>query len=350
MIQSQKQSRRFCNVKRIHGFKELFWPTQKTLKSLRFGSTLLLSGAPGAGKTTFALSTVRAMMAHASRVMMRRQLCGLPTEKTIAYYISSEVDAEKLDANFGEFEWFERVKDPSEGTKDYFKFRIDDPSPDATNFYCITPMLEVDRPVPSPEELVNSIFNRIAHTLIPSEAPAEGAKIYVIIDSITALLKGCEQPGEERRLTHEIMRRLRNRFDKENLALTVLLAEQEHRSQEQAPTMALHGSTQPSVEDYLADIVFRLYTRSMPLGRRARILEVVKSQGANMALGEHTWQIMSHDNVEAILQGKSFQEKIRHQCFESLTGITAPGGSPWGGIIIFPRPRLADKDDKVDRR
>lgn len=350
MTQSQPQSDDFCNVESIHGFKELFWPTQKPVTSLRFGSTLLLSGAPGAGKSTFALSTVRAMMAHASRAMEERREKNLETEKTIAYYISSEVDAEKLDANFGEFKWFERVKRPNEGTKNFFKFRIEDPSPDATNFYCITPMLEVDRPVPSPEELVNSIFNRIAHTLIPSEAPAEGAKIYVIIDSITALLKGCEQPGEERRLTHEIMRRLRSRFDKENLALTVLLAEQDHRSQEQAPTMALYGSSQTSVEDYLADSVFRLYARSMPLGRRARILEVVKSQGANMAMGEHTWQIISHDNVEAILQGKRFQNAIRKKCFESLTSENAPDGSPWGGIIIFPRPRLADKDDKVDGR
>ncbi|MHB8522846.1 MAG: RAD55 family ATPase, partial [Limisphaerales bacterium] len=336
----------FCQVGSIHGFPELFGPAAGSEGRIRFGSTLLISGPPGAGKTTFALATVRAMMSKANK---SRQ-----NERTIAYYVSSEVHEKQLKENFKTFGWFLKLKRAGEdgGDDAAFKFRIDSPVPDETNFYAITPMPEVDRPVPSPEELVNGIFNRIAHTLLPSEAPTEHAKIYVIVDSITALLKGCANAGEERRQTHEIMRRLQDRFGKRHLALTVLLAEHDHRSQHTGTGSTPAIPTEPSVEDYLADIVFRLYVRSLPLGRRSRILEVVKSQGVNMTLGEHTWQIVSADNSAEILRLNVFREEIEMLCRypdgETNSSLNEKGPA-WGGIAIFPRPRLQIKPESHRR-
>lgn len=330
----------FCNIGKIDGFRDLFrLAAGEEVESIKFGSTLLLSGPPGAGKTTFALATVRAMMANA----YRKAAAGSEKTKTIAYYISSEVYSEHLMANFKEFGWFLGRNDVNaehqEETDEPFKFWIDHPEPDRTNFYCITPMFEVDRPVPSPEELVNGIFNSILHTLIPSESPAETAKIYIIIDSITALLKGCESIGEERRQTHEIMRRFQDRFGKESLALIILLAEQDHRSQDIGAASVPTMPTAPSVEDYLADIVFRLYVRSLPLGRRSRVLEIVKSQGANMALGEHTWNILSKQTLSFLIRDEAVRKRVRERCSETRND-TDFEKEPWGGIIIFPRPRL----------
>ncbi|MGC3971207.1 MAG: ATPase domain-containing protein [Pirellulales bacterium] len=368
----------FCNVERIHGFSSLFGrvlrepdvkqaaenddsndqskcegqigtdPRQvaKSIErrtGLRFGSTLLISGPPGAGKTTFALATIRAMMAEAHRRSRNQD----NPHKAIAYYISSEVHEEQLSDSFEDFDWF-RIRKPA--AKDEFKFWIDNPEPDKTNFYTITALSEVDRPVPSPEELVNGIFNCIAHTLVPSEAPIENAKIYIIIDSITALLKGCGSPGEERRQTHEIKRRLQDRFSKENLALIVLLAEQDHRSQDVGSTTAPTTPTEPSVEDYLADVVFRLYVRNLPLGRRSRVLEVVKSQGAIMTLGEHTWQIVSEGNYLEVIRHGDFAEEIKRNCLEiSPQSRELPrlaDVSRWGGIVIFSRPRLYSRGEE----
>ena len=330
----------FCNIGRIDGFRELFrLAAGEEVESIRFGSTVLLSGPPGAGKTTFALATVRAMMANAHR----KAAAGSEETKTILYYISSEVYSEHLRTNFNEFGWFLGGEDvdaePQTETDEPFKFWIDHPEPDRTNFYCITPMFEVDRPVPSPEELVNSIFNSIFHTLIPTESPTETAKIYIIIDSITALLKGCESIGEERRQTHEIMRRFQDRFGKKSIAVIILLAEQDHRSQDIGAASVPTMPTAPSVEDYLADIVFRLYVRSLPLGRRSRVLEIVKSQGANMALGEHTWSILSKQTLSFLIRDDTIRKLVRARCSETKNG-TYFENDPWGGIIIFPRPRL----------
>lgn len=343
-------------IRFIHGFRDLFETAEKDDASgIRGGATLLISGPPGSGKTTFALAIIRALMAEASlRISSKPDPAQRIDQKVIAYYVSSEVDEETLKRAYFSFGWFES-SDSRRNDLLPFRFRIDDPEPDKTNFYVITPMPEVDRPVPSPEELVNGIFNRIAHTLSPSEAPQENARIYVIVDSISALLKGCIDSGEERRQTHEIMHRLRSRFGRGKLALTILLAEQDHRSEVVETDGKPVLQTTPSVEDYLADIVFRLYSRSLPLGRRSRVLEVVKSQAVNMILGEHSWQIITEDNYKRIIRHRGMQSALKHACLDGIDPLEArkqiikriiphgqesPGSEKWGGIIIFPRPQL----------
>ncbi len=305
-------------VPSIQGFKELF----ASASGIPEGATLLVSGPPGSGKTTFALALIRGLMSHASKLGANAKCPQKEQEEALVYYISSEVTEKALRSAYDSFGWFEQQKDntekPSKTKEEPFRFRIDDPAPDRTNFFPITPLPEVDRPVPSPEELVNSIFTRIANTLTPSETPRQNTKIYVIVDSITALLKGCANPGDERRQTHEIVHRLRDRFGPTNLSLTILLAEQDHRALESEIDRHSVTPTTPSVEDYLADIVFRLYVRSLPLGRRSRVLEVVKSQGVNMILGEHSWQIITQDTFQQILRHEGMQKSIKLACSENI--------------------------------
>src|SRR5438045_2578757 len=122
-------SRDFCDVASVHGFPELFGYASRLLgkTSIRYGSTLLLSGPPGAGKTTCALATLRAMMAEANRVSKEKR-GSEKQSRTIAYYISSEVSKEQLKDNFHSFGWFQ---DPNALTNEaIFKFWADDPQPD----------------------------------------------------------------------------------------------------------------------------------------------------------------------------------------------------------------------------
>jgi hypothetical protein len=71
----------------------------------------------------------------------------------------------------------------------------------------------------------------------------------------------------------------------------------DHRSQEQTPTTAPYGSTQPSVEDYLADTVCRLYALACRwvAGMDFRSGDVTGRQA--WRLGEHAWWLVSHENV-----------------------------------------------------
>ena len=110
----------FCNVDFIHGFDGLFGPDTNKSK-IRFGSTLLVSGPPGAGKTTFALAAVRAMMSAANSSSDE----WVKKQKTIAYFISSEVRADQLLENSEQFGWFARKGRADPNTESPFQFRID---------------------------------------------------------------------------------------------------------------------------------------------------------------------------------------------------------------------------------
>ncbi|HEV7406445.1 MAG TPA: ATPase domain-containing protein, partial [Chthoniobacteraceae bacterium] len=227
-------------------------------------------------------------------------------------------------------------------------FHDDHRKPDDDNLYVITPNPATDRPVPSPEELVNDIFGRIARSLSPGEAEREDKEYVVIVDSITALLKGCVTPADERRQTHELLYRLRvlfgraatktaagGRTDGETgrkegrLILTILLAEQDQPS-DTSPKPA-------SVEDYLADIVFRLSNKPQPLGRRFRELEIVKSQGVHMIPGEHSWAIVTNNNCDHYMRHPVLKKEVESDTFRD------GDGEAWGTIVIFARARMLHK-------
>jgi len=240
----------------LFGFRKLLLPprngdapggSEGEKNGVPFGSTLLLSVPPGAGKTTFAFSLARALMKEAEKA----HTADSERKTYILYYISSETGIRRLQKTFERMGWFIQGKGQAKRL-----FRIDTDEPDNDTFYTVVPEPEVDRPVPSPEELVNSVFSRIAKSLSPSEAPREERYFIAMVDSVTALLKGCVSESEERRQTHEILHRLRTMFG-ENLALTMLLAEQE--------LVTVPDKRTACVEDYLADIVFRLYQKSEPL-------------------------------------------------------------------------------------
>lgn len=321
---------------KLVGFKELFVRsgTDGDL-GLPIGSTLLISGPPGAGKTTFALALVRSLFGKQGDKKEGEQ---------IVYYISPEVELERLRKMYGPMGWFEN--DPV--------FDVDDSRPrgKAMRFRLVTPQVEFDRPVRSSEDLVNHIFNRIADDHL-KEYPTK-PRVYVIVDSLTALLRDCEHPGEERRQTHELLHRLRQAFPQGSLQLAVLLAESNEEggihpgSAAATDSFLLDQETPLAVEDYLVDVVFRLSLEHIAQGGRLRVLEITKSQGANMLVGEHTWEIATHGNYREISEAPGFWELAAKGGLLPVTGTELKPESDvkWCSVVIFPRPR-PDRDRTV---
>lgn len=331
----------FKLITKIQGFKDIISVRHKGKANLSgpdlkgdeaelpYGTTLLVSGPPGAGKTTFSMALARSLMMSGQK------------PAPICYFISSEVNETRLRNMFSPYGWLKKTPtaadgaslrgDPEDGV-----FLINSGKLDKDNLYVIVPEPAVDRPVPSPEELVNDVFNRISKSLSPTEAALEDMPIIVVVDSITALLKGCVTESDERRQTHEMLHRLRSFFGS-RLALTILLAEQDFTS---APE-----SRDPSVEDYLAEIVFRLYHKPLALGRRGRVLEIVKSQGVNLIPGEHSWAIVTDQNHNELFRHEKLQERVketqRHPEAKQIFSL-------WATIAIFARPRLQHPSRNAD--
>jgi len=308
---------------KLQGFEQLFILDEnvKDKWGLQRGSTLLISGSPGAGKTTFALSLVRSLMIGSKK-------SGPSAENFIFFYISPEISENRLRTTLNPLGWLALPGDKDDTNDEYGLWQ--QTNDDKLSFVVIAPYPEIDRPVPSPEDQVNQIFNRIADRLAPAEGKPPNAKYLVVVDSITALLKGCAAPGDERRQTHEILHRLEKTFGAD-LALTVLLAEQDLEP-------ASPGQVS-LVEDYLAHVVFRLYHKPLPLGRRQRTLEIVKSQGVNMIPGEHSWAIVTKANYKKQFRDETLQKAVKDNAL-LITDCAGKKELMWSTIAIFPRPRM----------
>ncbi len=92
----------------IQGLSELFHDhagAEKGNDNFPPGCTIVLTGPPGAGKTTFALGLTRSMLLSDSPE--ERQ----PT-RHVVYYISTEVNRERLRRMFASRGWFDENDDP----------------------------------------------------------------------------------------------------------------------------------------------------------------------------------------------------------------------------------------------
>lgn len=288
------------------------------------GSTIVLSGPPGAGKTTFALGLVRSMLLGKESHEDKPPL--LP--KHVVYYISTEVDRDRLKRMFGSRGWFDND----------VLFEANLNSGSHCGFHVINPPQEIERPVKTSEELVNYLVRKIsAH---PS--PKDGQFVFIIIDSITSLFKDSRSTGEARRQVHELVLRLREQFAKGEaaesggLGFIMLLSEQ-----------GIENLNSPGMETYVADFVLKFGLRPLPMGVRLRTLEVTKSQGASMVMGEHTWSIVTNQSCPRLIAGDALREAIFREVAKGegreRDEVRASSGNgstqrPWGTIVVAMRP------------
>jgi KaiC/GvpD/RAD55 family RecA-like ATPase len=312
---------------KIYGFDDLF--LEKDAKGWAPNTKVLISGPPGAGKTTFALSLVRGQITKLEEEFKNdRQI---QKQHIRVYYLSPEVDRDRLKSLYVSRGWF--------GDADVFSLpRKNQNETFAVAFCPISPRVEFDRPVRSSEDVINDILHRIRQDNLHAY-PHDRLKLFIIVDSITALLRDCPNTGEERRKTHELLLRLQAAFPPESVQLNILLAEADEGTAS-ATSVSVRGEahvwpqqTLVAIEDYLVDVVFRLSLRREHQGDRTRVLDVSKSQGTNMAIGEHTWAIVTNTNHQQITGLNALQRKI-----QPPEVPPADTSTNWGTIAIFPNP------------
>lgn len=339
----------------IQGLADLFHDhagADPKLDRFPAGSTLVLSGPPGAGKTTFALGLLRSMMLQPAPspseagskeeeiAQPQASAAPQPTKvQHVAYYISTEVNRDRLKRMYSTRGWFVDDEEPRDA--------LFEPNPEHTRpsgLIVINPPHEIERPVKSSEELVNYIVRQIS-----VQAPPEKNQfVFIIIDSITSLFKDCKSPGESRRQVHELVVRLRGQFDKTpetvikgtemksgKLGLILLLAEQ-----------GLENLHSPGIETYVADFVLQFGLKSLPMGARLRTLEMTKSQGANMMMGEHTWSILTQKSLSRLIVGDALRDAIYKNVARAEFGPchtkeqleSLKENRDWCSLVIAARP------------
>jgi len=329
------QSKKFPDF-HIQGLSDLFLKNGDGVSNnpnFPAGSTMVLSGAPGTGKTTFALGLVRSMIRDPEGPEDKKNSQSNCKPRHTVYYISTEVNRLRLKRMFEGRGWF---------AKDDELFKPNPDSSKTTGLHVINPPLEIERPVKSSEELVNFIVRQIS--IRPP--PGDGQFVFIIVDSVTALFKDSKGSGESRRQVHELVHRLQGQFSSEEakqgagaLGMIMLLSEQ-----------GIENLDTPGMETYVADFVFNFGEKSLAMGARLRTLEVTKSQGANMLIGQHTWHILTDESLERVVAGKTLRGEIfKEVCATEGHGTLGDPNSinpkPWGTFVVLARPHIKLKRD-----
>lgn len=306
-------------------------------------SSILVSGAPGAGKTTFAFALARGVLlehatfseatrdravrayqssesGHAAKKddptapkwgtiavfpagrqpsiggqAVRESVTGNSNSKDEAredfrvYYVTNENDHGRLKTAFRGNGWLSEDYDWLFSEPGAGRFQLVGGKP-----------LDTGRPPPNSEELINGL----THELRQLHSQAGNAKAIIIVDSLSSLLRDCRDRGEERRQSHEFIHRLENAVGRDNLALVFFLSEEVSGS----------DSSTVLIEEYVVHFVFRLRLKDTGLGRRLRTIEIVKSHGMPLHIGEHTWAIInSGHSVRNVIACEPLHKYIK-QC------------------------------------
>lgn len=296
------------------GFRDLFYASTDPDRKLGFtdGTSILLTGGPGSGKTTFAFACARDLLFRYRKggILWNEENPFPPIGRL--YYISLETTTTRLQQVYHEMGWFQ-----------------DDPlfsNPPNTQFTAFVPDFKADRPPPTPEETLNDILSSIrTHHLRNDPGPI---RIIAIIDSLNSLLRDCADRGEARRQTHEFLLRLREALGcyrqdakgppdaplSSRLALAFLLSEEPESRRVQIP-----------VSEYVTELVFRFDTSETADNKKLRTFEILKAQGANMRICRHTWAIVSANDCQQVFS----QEEMRIRAeYSSLNGWPPKGVLP----------------------
>ena len=276
----------------IFDFETLFGNTKSETVEEGFphGATIVMGGPPGAGQSAFTLAVIRDLL------MQKRQHARL-------YYINTISGADDLQRRYRPCGWF--------SASDELQSRMH-----------VVEVAEIRLPGPArnADELMNPAFTQIRAI----ERRHEPTPVFVIIDTLTDLIKDSRSDGDRRRSVHELIARLKASFPIERLALSFLVSD-----------WTAGTRVGEAVEEHIADFVFRFNVERSGFERRRRTVEITKSEGAVTLLGTHTWALLTKRNIITQIASR----RLRREIINREKGHD--GERPnWGTIAVFPRPSL----------
>ena len=232
---------------------------------LHEGAAVLVTGRPGSGKTLFGLSLARG---HILSFLEQQGTSEHGRVKLL--YIGVGVSKQSLVEQYGFYQWF--------GAEDQELYDL-----------AVISVDEQDLPLPTrgAEDVINPTLSKVRSF---AEQLKANESVFVVFDSITALIKGSRNSGDRRRNLEELVR-----YTQRHLNATVDRTEH-HRKK----LCVLIGDSQDMPDDAtraekeaVANFVFHLGFREAGGGRIARVLDVRKCpEHTPMLLGKHSWEIL----------------------------------------------------------
>lgn len=260
------------------------------------GSTLMLTGQPGAGKSFFALSLVREQI---------YALAKAGAEKPELLYLGVGFDRDYLERRYKAFGWFD--------VHDEKTFVATSISVEET---------ALPLPTSGAEDLINPILTKLRHHM---DRRRGRGPVFLVVDTLGALVKGSLSDGDRQRSVNELLSRIRTTITKNQKVMCVLIDHTANQVDEVGRGM----------RETIADYVFHLGFRDVGGGRLNRSLIVRKCPDyAPLALGEHSWEIVHPSNLRDVFAPKSLRKSI-----ELNVGYQRPENRKsirWGVLAIIP--------------
>ena len=161
------------------------------------GSTIMLTGQPGAGKSFFALSLIREQIYAIVRKSPSTEI------QAELIYIGVGFDRDFLEHRYRAFGWFDEF--------DKINFNVTAISVDET----VLPL-----PTKGTEDLLNLIISKLRNHL---KSPTVPPNVFVVIDTLGKLVKGSLSAGDRQRSIEELLSRIRASVGVDRKALCVLI-------------------------------------------------------------------------------------------------------------------------------
>jgi KaiC/GvpD/RAD55 family RecA-like ATPase len=284
-------------------------PADELAVGFDHGSTILIAGAPGFGRTVVSLAIVRDLLAEWGQAIL--------------YYITTEMSRDGLLRRYRNYGWFEE-EDGLFGSERCRIVRIaEDELPQPTRGAGVLISKAINEIRSHRQEFAVAAGTHLDMRRGSNRIKKGGEKdlplAFVIVDSVTALLKDSRDPGDRRRNVRELIAGLESAIGTVDLALVVMTSEQ--------------PAAETPAEIHLADVVFEVGLMDTGSGSRLRTMGITKCHGRYLPMGHHTWATLSHDNPGGVIAQKDLLEKITQRAM-----LTGTGKTRWGTIVIFPRP------------
>jgi KaiC/GvpD/RAD55 family RecA-like ATPase len=267
------------------------------------GSTLMLTGRPGTGKSFFALSLVR------------EQIYALtPAHPDVGraslLYLGVGFDRNYLEQRYRAFGWFDAY---DRKTFDIHPISVDETA--------------LPLPTRGAEDLINPILTALRRHVDQSRG---SGPVFVVVDTLGALVKGSLSAGDRQRNIQELLSRIRTTVGDEWQALGVLIDDTPDPPQEENRVD----------REGVADFAFHFGFRDTGGGRVTRSLIVRKSPPhAPLAAGEHSWEIVHPGNLREVFAPQTLRDEIWKRTPHDRTGNKE---LRWGVATVIPHILLPE--------